>query len=452
MAFSTMYDGKINSPVTSVNETLSDSDTTITVTDASVLPAAPNLAVIGTGEDAETILYTGKSTNDLTGVTRGFEGAAKAWSSGTQIARLFTHYDYDALKTNVEKLQENNPLNLVIDGNFDYWLSAVTATDPATLAYIHTLSQVKHTKSSGTRPTITISRQALTAGDLSKSFYCNRCAAGDADSSLDNASYYIWIRHYIYQGVRKYGNGGKITVSCQAKSSVAGQKIGICMRQNYGSGGSPSSEENIVGGIKTLTTSFAEYNQTFTTNTNSGKTFGTDNNDCLIIDIFVQAGSTVASALFGGTAFGFTEAVNIDLCQLAAYRGEEAQEFIPQDDFDKIEEFYQKTYNKSVLPGTASDYNGIFSALTLFQATHITNLTIPLKKRMRKTPVITFYAFDGTKNYATAASRGTYAIDAIYSTSETTVTRAINISELTSEWVDIYCHWVADARYADSPS
>lgn len=96
-----MYAAKINSPATTLNGGIDAVVTTIAVVDASVLPAAPNIAVIGTGEDAETILYTGISTNDLTGVTRGFQGTAKAWDSGAIISRMFTAYDHDTFKSNI---------------------------------------------------------------------------------------------------------------------------------------------------------------------------------------------------------------------------------------------------------------------------------------------------------------------------------------------------------------
>jgi hypothetical protein len=108
-----MYPAEINSPSTTLNGGINDSVTTIAVTDGSKLPAAPNLATIGTGEDAETILYTGNSGNSLTGVTRGLQGTAKAWDSGSVIARMFTAYDHDAFKTNIEALQGG------IAGNLD---------------------------------------------------------------------------------------------------------------------------------------------------------------------------------------------------------------------------------------------------------------------------------------------------------------------------------------------
>jgi len=96
-----MYPGIVNSPSTTLSNDITNSQTTITVTDPSKFPSPPNEATIGTGEDAETITYTGISGNDLTGVTRGFEGTAKAWVSGTSIGRNFTNYDYSAIIANL---------------------------------------------------------------------------------------------------------------------------------------------------------------------------------------------------------------------------------------------------------------------------------------------------------------------------------------------------------------
>lgn len=96
-----MYPAQVNSPQTELSAAITNAVTTISVLNASVLPAAPNLVVIGSDETAETVLYTGKSGNDLTGCTRGFQGTAKAWGAGVKVARNFTAYDYDSLRTNV---------------------------------------------------------------------------------------------------------------------------------------------------------------------------------------------------------------------------------------------------------------------------------------------------------------------------------------------------------------
>lgn len=104
MAQQTMYSGIVNSPQTELSAAISNVQNTISVTDASKLPAAPNLATIGNDETAETILYTGKSGNNLTGVTRGVEGAAKSWSSGVKVARNFTNADYENMRGNISDL------------------------------------------------------------------------------------------------------------------------------------------------------------------------------------------------------------------------------------------------------------------------------------------------------------------------------------------------------------
>ena len=102
----TMYNGKVNSPKTQLDGAITDSQTTMNVLDASVLPVAPNICTIGTGDDAETVSYSDITGNVVT-IARAFEGVAKAWDSGTIVARNFTHYDYDALKDNVGELETN---------------------------------------------------------------------------------------------------------------------------------------------------------------------------------------------------------------------------------------------------------------------------------------------------------------------------------------------------------
>ena len=60
----TMYPAQANSPITTLTGALTAGQTSIAVADASVLPAAPNLLVIG-GDTvyAETVLMTAKNTS-----------------------------------------------------------------------------------------------------------------------------------------------------------------------------------------------------------------------------------------------------------------------------------------------------------------------------------------------------------------------------------------------------
>ena len=101
MQLETMYPAAANSKATTTVGALNADTTTITVLDGTVLPEAPNLLVLGTDQTAETVLMTGKDGNVLT-VERGFQGVAKAWNAGTEVARNFTAYDADTMKANIE--------------------------------------------------------------------------------------------------------------------------------------------------------------------------------------------------------------------------------------------------------------------------------------------------------------------------------------------------------------
>lgn len=103
----TMYPGIVNSPVTELAAAIDDAQTSIDVLDGVALPDAPNLAVIGQGSGAETILYTSKASNTLSGVTRGFQGVAVSHQQGTKVARNFTEHDYAALVANINELESS---------------------------------------------------------------------------------------------------------------------------------------------------------------------------------------------------------------------------------------------------------------------------------------------------------------------------------------------------------
>lgn len=102
-----MYKGKVNSPATLLVETIDSSVTSIKVADGTVFPEGPNVAVIGTDGNAETIKYDSINGNILVGCVRGFQGKASVWDKDTIIARNFTEYDLDALQENILELDKN---------------------------------------------------------------------------------------------------------------------------------------------------------------------------------------------------------------------------------------------------------------------------------------------------------------------------------------------------------
>lgn len=96
-----LYPPMPRSPITYLSDGIDASVTTIPVDDVSKLPVAPNIATIGDGVDSETVKYTGKTASSLTGVTRGFEGEARAWNSGVPIANVPCAQHFRALQVNV---------------------------------------------------------------------------------------------------------------------------------------------------------------------------------------------------------------------------------------------------------------------------------------------------------------------------------------------------------------
>ena len=103
MELITTYPAAVNSKATVTMGALDQATTIVEVLDATVLPEAPNLLVLGTDQTAETVLMTARENNTLT-IQRAVQGIAKSWPAGTQIARNFTAKDWDDMRSNVEAI------------------------------------------------------------------------------------------------------------------------------------------------------------------------------------------------------------------------------------------------------------------------------------------------------------------------------------------------------------
>lgn len=175
----TMYKGIPFSPQVALADGIGAGDTTIPVTDISAFPDAPNLATIGTDEDGETILYTAKTTDSLSGCTRGVEGTAKAWPSGTTIARNFTNKDFDALQKNIQeaKTQADKGVSDAASAKS----AAATAQSTANAAGTAASGAQSAANAAGTAASNaqTAANNAQTAADDAQS------AADDAQSAID---------------------------------------------------------------------------------------------------------------------------------------------------------------------------------------------------------------------------------------------------------------------------
>lgn len=433
MAMLTLYPAKINSPSTTLSASIDIDDTTIGVVELSCFPSGANEAVLGDGDDAETILYSGISgasgPGTITVTQRGFQGTAKEWPVDTPIARKFTAYDYDAIVNNLDqhthKLDDlavpddNTDLDVtgdahglcpkagigaigapvflsrttgavgwgaieinslsdvnispyaqegdflrhdgtswyrcgltdanypskhsmerqaIINGNFDVWqrgTSDTSYTDTAT-EFLADRWMLRGNKNGGTSPTIQQSRQSITPGEMNKSQYFHRLTVDGAGSSFGNSSYHVFEQR-IETGVKYLCGAGKtITVSFKARSSISGKLLGVSMYQAYGTGGSPSSNDNLTGTTVTLTSSWQDVSFTFTAATLSGKTFGTTTDGYLGLMFWYQWGSSYQSLVGASAAESFVGSGNIDIAQVQVCAGDVALPFEPKTYADEL--------------------------------------------------------------------------------------------------------------------
>lgn len=156
MAISPMYPAKAGSPKTTLAVQISASATQMTVADASVLPPAPNIAVLGSDQSCEIVSYAAKTGNVLTGLVRGLgDTVASVWDVDTIVARNFTSLDHDRFKANIEALDAEKANiadlgDLALQDTVDY--ASAQITNKPTLGGIQI------------RPNYTVSTTDLTDG------------------------------------------------------------------------------------------------------------------------------------------------------------------------------------------------------------------------------------------------------------------------------------------------
>lgn len=116
-----MYSSKPGSPLTSLVDAISADATSMTLEDASVLPSAPNICVIGSDSNAEIVSYTSISGNVVSGMVRGLGDTTRsAWAANTSVARNITSYDHDTFIHNINELQTDiDTLSDEVDGKQD---------------------------------------------------------------------------------------------------------------------------------------------------------------------------------------------------------------------------------------------------------------------------------------------------------------------------------------------
>lgn len=219
----------------------------------------------------------------------------------------------------------------VINGDFQVWQRGVSAAvADVTQLFLADCWRDYADKNGGTLPTLT--RSKGTAEIINGRYQAfSRLATNGAGTSLGVSSYHDYRQRIEYGTRRLCGDGKTITVSFWARSDIANKKIGVLLTQNYGTGGSPSADEIINGANFALTSSWAKYTHTFTTNTLAAKTFGTTDSDYLQLQLRYIWGTTTDAQVGATTAETYVGSGYVDIAEVQVSEGSNALPFVVED-------------------------------------------------------------------------------------------------------------------------
>lgn len=380
-----MYEPMPYSPTTMLAQPISNTATTIEVEDASddIFPPAPNYAVIGTQDNAETIIYRQKIGNTLAQVVRGvqIEGEARSWPAGAPIARRFTALDQISMQNNIQQIHEDikqlkelkglnnvsNP-NLIINGNFDIWQRGVSQT---TSGYGSDDRWMNLAEGS----TAIHSRQTLPLGiaEIPGAIYFSRTIV----NSVTGANNRCFKFQRVENGERMVA-GKKVTVSFWAKAdSNKHMSIEICM------GGVLANTPNKK--IK-LSTEWHKY--TFTVDFTSWviRPIHNANTSALSVGFWFDAGSGHNSRTDNlGHQSG-----TFDIAQVKLEIGDRATPFVPQHIAEELA-LCQRYYETGIHTGLFLPFWGQSRFLSGY----------PYKVQKRITPAVSIQGLFGTINSVT---------------------------------------------------
>jgi hypothetical protein len=303
----------------------------------------------------------------------------------------------------------------IINGNFDVWQRGTSFTNPASGSYLADRWQTNFTLDGGTNPTIIFSRQLITPGSITGGYYFARVNVDGAGSDYGNGSFTNLVQR-IENGTRFLcGDGKQITFSFWAKSDIANKRLGIAAIQQYGTGGSPSGVDILIGEAVTLTSSWAKYTVTMDTTTLTGKTFGTDNNDQINIQFNLNWGVNLASRYNTDTAEDFGGAGNIDIAQVQLCAGSVALPFQPKSYAEELRDCQR--YYWRFKPESGGIIRGLVGTCS---STSNFRFQMPLITTMRTVP--TLETTSTTTDYAVgdgATATASTAVPALSATGNT---------------------------------
>lgn len=272
----------------------------------------------GTAWEIGTGTYTASGTTLSRSVEESSNSGAAINLSGSAVVYVTATFD------DIVQPREN----LIINGNFDIWQRGASGT----AGYV-----ADRWKNDIIGSTAAISRQSFTLGQTdvpNEPRYFHRVTV----TSVAGAGNLVVFQQLI-ESVRTFA-GQTVTLSFWAKAD-ASKNIAVELEQSFGTGGSPSS--NVAGiGVTTcsLTTSWQKFTVTASFPSISGKTLGSNGNDAILVNFWLDAGSNFDSRT---NSLG-QQSGTFDIAQVKLEPGDTATDFVPrriEDELAKCQRYYE---------------------------------------------------------------------------------------------------------------
>lgn len=330
--------------------------------------------------------------------------------------------------------------NKIINGNFDFWQRGTSLAN----ATLNTLLADRW-REIGVGTTIAPSQQAFTLGQTSvpgEPTYFHRTIVTSVAGTNNLA-----VLQQNIESVRTFA--GQTAIASFWAKADATKNMALEFAQNFGSGGSPSTQVNSIG-VTTinLTTAWQKFYIVVNVPSISGKSIGTNNNDYLQMNFWFDAGSANNART---NSLG-QQSGTFDISEVQVEPDNQNHlptpfEFRPpQIELALCQRYYEKSYDLNVAPGTVSG-NGRSIAFLNPVASNTYSFGAPIQFAVNKrsVPAITMY------------SPNTGASGKVTDGGFADVTPTIpNIGTRAAYWyaaqsaarttIDIEAHWTADAE------
>jgi hypothetical protein len=320
--------------------------------------------------------------------------------------------------------------NAIINGDFRIWQRGTSFSSPANGTFV---SDRWVAFFDGTGATRTFSQQLHTLGAAPAPGYegqfflrCNQSVAGTGGTFNEY--------NQKIESVRTFA-GQTVTVSFWAKAASTTVLPSLILRQEFGTGGSPSTSVNTtVASSISVGTSWTRFTYTTTLPSLSGKTIGTSGTDNLTFILALPLNSTFTVDIWGVQVEQGTVATPFERRPISA-------------EIALCQRYYEKSYNINVAPGTNTGEGAYWGDHTTHgDGTTISPIFFKVTKRITPSSV-TYISVGGTGgvwDYARNGASGQLGMTN-YSPSQNGLYPYMQPGVA---WVPVlrYGHWIAEAE------